>query len=102
MDKGAFHDRPVCVGKIAQTWRAAPSDFADPTMLPARQGNLIFFTPLPRDRQPIDQLVSLYHLSTYLYKKEALVAAVSGQRVSVNKIVSDVVTPSLLAEFQWN
>ena len=91
-----------CVGKIArvaQNWRAAPSDFAHPTTLPARQGIPIFFMPLPQDRQPIDQLASLYHPSIYLYKKEALVATVSSQRVHVNKVFSDVVTHSLLAEF---
>jgi len=94
-----------CVGKIArvtQNWRAVPGDFAHPTMLPTRQGIPIFFMPLPRDRQPIDQLVSLYHLSIYLYKKEVLVAVVSSQRIHVNKIVSDVVIHSLLAEFQWS
>ena len=90
------------IARVAQTSRAALSDFAHPTTLSARQGNLVFFMPLPRDRQPIDQHVSLYHLSTYLYKKEALVAAVSSQRVHVSKIVSDVVTHSLLAEFQWS
>jgi len=53
-------------------------------------------------RKTGSQLISLPHYinpSIYLYKKEALVATVSSQRVHVNKVFSDVVTHSLLAEF---